>query len=83
MKATALGACVEEFRFCGAASRVDKSIIILTYQIISDKRANVFNFVLPAWVRALLSMANCMNGSSCPQILKTRTSHVIVKKDNT
>ena len=83
LKATALSACVEEFRFCGAASRVDEWIIILAYQVISNQRANVFNFMLPAWVRALLSTANCVNGSSHQQILETRTAHVIVKKDNT
>ena len=53
------------------------------YQVISDQRANVFNFMLAAWarawVRALLSAANCMNRSSDQQILQTRTSHVIVK----
>ena len=70
---------VEEFRFCGAASRVDEWIIILAYEVISDQRANVFNFMLPAWVRALLSTANCMNGLSHQQILETRTSHLIVR----
>ena len=83
LKATALGACVEEYRFCGVASRVDEWIIILAYHVISDQRANVSNFMLPAWVRALLSMANCVNGSSYQQIQETRTSHVIVKKDYT
>ena len=83
LKATALGACVEEYRFCGVASRVDEWIIVLAYHVISDQRANVFNFMLPAWVRALLSMANCVNGSSYQQIQETRASHVIVKKDYT
>ena len=74
---------MEEFHFCGAASRVDEwIIIILAYQVISDQRANVFNFILPAWVRVLiLSMANNVNASSHQQILETRTSHVTVKKD--
>ena len=70
---------VEEFRFCGAASRVDEWIIILAYQVISSQRANVFNFMLPA----LLSTANWVNGSSHQQILEARTSHMIVKKDYT
>ena len=52
LKATAASA--EEFRFCGAASRVDEWIIILAYQVISDQRANVFNFMLPAWVRVFI-----------------------------
>ena len=79
LKATALGACVEEFRFCGeASSRVDKWIIILAYQVISDQRANVFTFMLPAWVKVLLSTANRLNGLSHQQTLKT---NVIVKKD--
>ena len=33
---------------------------VLTYQIISDQRANL----LSTWVRALLFMINCVNGSS-------------------
>ena len=82
-KTTALGACVEEFRFCGAASKVDEWIIILEYQVTLDKRANVFNLMLPASVRALLSTENCVNGSSQQQIFETRTSHVTVKKDYT
>ena len=81
LKATA--ACAEEFRFCGTASRVDKWINILAYQVISDQRANVLNFMLPAWVRDLLSTANCVNGSSHQQILEKSTSPVIVKKDFT
>ena len=64
-----------EFCFCGAASRVDEWIIIFAYQVISDQRANVFNFMLPAWARVLSSMANHMNGFSYQQILLTRTSH--------
>ena len=80
LKATELGACVKEFRFCGAASRI---IILAFYQVISDQRANVFNFMLPACLRALLFAANCMNGSSHQQMLETRTSHMIVKKDYT
>ena len=79
LKATALGACVEEFRFCGAASRVDKWIIIPAYQVISNQRVNLFNFMLPA----LLCTANWVNGSSHQQILETRASHVIVKKGYT
>ena len=68
LKATALGACVEEFRFCGVAGRVGEWIIILAHQVISDQRANVFSFMLPAWIIALLHMANCVNGSSHQQI---------------
>ena len=59
----------------------------LTYQIISDQRAKVFIKVsislLSTWIRALLCMTNCVNGSSHqhtllspPQILETRTSSV-------
>ena len=54
----------------------------LAYQIISDQRAKVFN-LLSTWIKALLSMTNCVNGSSRqhtllspPQILETRTSDV-------
>ena len=64
LKATAFRACVEEFHFCGAASRVHKWIIILAYQVMSDQRANVFNFLLLAWVKALLSSADCVNDRS-------------------
>ena len=64
LKATALGAYVEEFRFCGAASRVDEWII-LAYQVISDQRVNVFTIMLPARVIIVsLSTANYVNGSS-------------------
>ena len=45
----------------------DEWIIILVYQVISNQGANVFNFMLPAWVRALLSTANY---SSHQQILE-------------
>ena len=55
LKATALRAFVEEFRFCGTASRVDEWIIILAYHVISDQRENALNFMPAAWVRALLS----------------------------
>ena len=59
----------------------------LAYQIISDQRAKVFN-LLSTWIRALLSVTNCTNGSfyqhtllsppstSPPKILETRTSGV-------
>ena len=36
LKATALGACVEGFRFCGAASRVDEWIMINHSRISSN-----------------------------------------------
>ena len=37
---------MQEFRFCGAASRVNEwMIIILAYQVISDQKANVFTDV--------------------------------------
>ena len=45
-----LDTCVEELRFCGAASRVDEWIITLAYQVTSDQNANLFNFMLTAWV---------------------------------
>ena len=55
---------------------------VLAYQIISDQRAKVFN-LLSTWVRDLLSMTNCINGSSHQHTLllrlDTRTSSV--KKD--
>ena len=54
LKATT--ACAEEFHFCGAASGVDEWIIILAYQVISDQIANVFNLMLPAWVRAFINL---------------------------
>ena len=54
-------------------------IIILAYEVIFDQRTNVFNFMLPVWVRALLPMAICANGLSHQQIQETRTLHLIVK----
>ena len=45
-------------------------IIILAYQVISDQTANVFTFMLPAWVRVLLSTANCVNGRSISRFWK-------------
>ena len=46
---------------------------VLAYQITSDQRAKVFN-LLPTWVRALLSVTKCVNGSSHQHTLLRRLS---------
>ena len=57
----------------------------LAYQTISDQRAKVFN-LLSTWVRALLSVTNCMNGSChqhTPDMYEERQIYTVHLKANT
>ena len=56
---------------------------VLAYQIIGDQTAKVSFNLLSTWIRVLLSLTNCMNGSSAhspPQIPETRTSRVKIDR---